>query len=928
MKKIIICLLCSFNLLTLNGQKLTVIDLTNLCNKNKFDYNYQSTILKNWDYYDSKKGDLFNSNVITWSYEKEYYGDKAAAWLRVFVYDEVPSKLLYSVFNKESYTYIQNTISSAGFRQIKSEIEDNEVITTYSNLSFILKVSTVKAFNNNGSFTTYNITLTRKEGVYDEDNGKKTTYYDDGNIEAEYTLLNGNLNGLFTSYYNNGNKKNIRVFLNGEKNGLNIEYNENGSINNEFTYAKGVINGPFKIYEDGVLIKSGNYLDGKEHGNFVEYYENGSKESEYSMSNGDMNGPHKMYYNNGKLKRLGYYKDGFTNGDFTEFRENGNKLVEYSMINGIQNNNLKLYHENGLLKRIGFFVDGKENGFFVDYDENGIIETECEYKNGKRDGLLKKYENGKISFLRSLKGDTLNGQAVDYVYDDKTGDLQLKLVYEYNGEKLNGTSSLYYLDKDKENLLSFTNYTNGIKNGPFKSISGDSVIVGTYKNDLLHGNYKLFYKDILLKVLGLPFTNTDTTKLTLLEDGNYFEGIEHGYWKYFNITETLIAEGNYIMGKKNNEWKYYYTNWAEENNIPHPYSKKLYLISNYSNDQLDGKSIRYSYQNDEKFPCKIEKNNSIVDDTCSRYVFEKVFEITHYKNGSLNGLYELRDSLNLLVSKGNFKDDLRDGEWIHRLSYNDNKNNTVYYYKKGNYVKDTPQGMWVEYEKEGVITEKYNYLNGELNGEYLVWNQNGVLRKKMMFEKGKLKHLTLFDNSGSKAISTLELFEDQLKSTMCKHTLFRDSLTISQDYWLKKDEDFDYVIFDVILVVSLNDKNYGTKGYKDGEYKVLNINNQPEIAGKYFKEDMIGTWSFYYYDQGLKIEYIYEKNIVKNEKYLTLNGELYSGKFEFNDEKNGLKEKRKIKNGLRNGKTIYIDLNTNKIYKKENYKNGELKLDE
>jgi hypothetical protein len=52
---------------------------------------------------------------------------------------------------------------------------------------------------------------------------------------------------------------------------------------------------------------------------------------------------------------------------------------------------------------------------------------------------------------------------------------------------------------------------------------------------------------------------------------------------------------------------------------------------------------------------------------------------------------------------------------------------------------------------------------------------------------------------------------------------------------------------------------------------------------------------------------------------------LFSGEFIYNDEDNGIKEERKIKDGLRNGKTTYIDINTNKLIKKESYKNGELK---
>jgi antitoxin component YwqK of YwqJK toxin-antitoxin module len=57
----------------------------------------------------------------------------------------------------------------------------------------------------------------------------------------------------------------------------------------------------------------------------------------------------------------------------------------------------------------------------------------------------------------------------------------------------------------------------------------------------------------------------------------------------------------------------------------------------------------------------------------------------------------------------------------------------------------------------------------------------------------------------------------------------------------------------------------------------------------------------------------------------SLFGEIFSGEFVYYDNENGIKEERKIKNGLRNGKTIYINLKTNKAIKKESYKNGELK---
>jgi hypothetical protein len=128
-----------------------------------------------------------------------------------------------------------------------------------------------------------------------------------------------------------------------------------------------------------------------------------------------------------------------------------------------------------------------------------------------------------------------------------------------------------------------------------------------------------------------------------------------------------------------------------------------------------------------------------------------------------------------------------------------------------------------------------------------------------------------------------------------------------------------------LVIISDMPKSDEIEGYADGEYKMLNANNQPLVTGKLYKNDMIGLWTFYYYDQNVKIESNYVSNQQMDEKYLKLNGELFSGEFVYYDNKNGIKEERKIKEGLRNGKTSYIDINTKKTTRKENYKNGELK---
>jgi hypothetical protein len=52
---------------------------------------------------------------------------------------------------------------------------------------------------------------------------------------------------------------------------------------------------------------------------------------------------------------------------------------------------------------------------------------------------------------------------------------------------------------------------------------------------------------------------------------------------------------------------------------------------------------------------------------------------------------------------------------------------------------------------------------------------------------------------------------------------------------------------------------------------------------------------------------------------------LYSGDFTFLDNDKKIKEIRSIKNGLRNGNTEFIDINTGKRINKVKYKDGKIK---
>jgi antitoxin component YwqK of YwqJK toxin-antitoxin module len=252
------------------GQKLSLTDLQSISNKTNWEYVNQYLMNKGWEYYDSEKGNSTKYSTITWSYNKSSYNDEANAWFYLYTYEGLPNKISYSVFNKPSYTIIQNSLSAKGYKLTGSKIEDNEIISTYTNSKFILEITTEKRDKKeeytyrNESVTAYGFLLIKKSGVYDPDNGKKTDYYYGDVKQSEYSLKNGKLNGKLISYYSNGNTKKTGTYLNGEESGAFKEYSENGKLEFEYSMRSGEFEGGFKAYFDnGQLKKSGSFINGK-----------------------------------------------------------------------------------------------------------------------------------------------------------------------------------------------------------------------------------------------------------------------------------------------------------------------------------------------------------------------------------------------------------------------------------------------------------------------------------------------------------------------------------------------------------------------------------------------------------------------------------------------------------------------------------------
>lgn len=72
-------------------------------------------------------------------------------------------------------------------------------------------------------------------------NGLRTDYYNNGNIQRELWVVDAKMSGLFKEYYENGNLENEVNLANGKENGIAKEYYENGGISAIANYKDGVL---------------------------------------------------------------------------------------------------------------------------------------------------------------------------------------------------------------------------------------------------------------------------------------------------------------------------------------------------------------------------------------------------------------------------------------------------------------------------------------------------------------------------------------------------------------------------------------------------------------------------------------------------------------------------------------------------------------
>jgi antitoxin component YwqK of YwqJK toxin-antitoxin module len=647
-----------------------------------------------------------------------------------------------------------------------------------------------------------------------------------------------------------------------------------------------------------------------------------------------------------------YDKDSVA-GSKKDYYENLNFYVHLSesIIEYEDSEDEEILYDVRVKKRGGHY--DPRSGAKKEYYEDGTLKQSYHVVDGEFDGLREFYtESGKLEISVNYENDLENGKFTHYFYDDNgEGELVAKEAGSYYQGHKDGIWNFVYLGDNEYRILQSHTYVDGIKDGDFQEAQGDSLVLGTYKMGDLDGKYRV-YLDIERYIAG-GILETDTTQLLLLISGNYSVGKRSGRWWVFNY--TFVSEGDYFNGKKTGEWNYHYVEEENDEGEVLPFSNQLFLTENYSNDRLNGVRKRYWYEYEEIYPCSEKEKELAESDTCYRTVYEQVFETSYYRSDERNGLYELTDDDDNIILKGYYVNGVKDGGWIEVESLDDN--GTYQIESEGFYNRGLKEGDWTEtltiydensatvtctgkydnnvkhgrwdcfdYEKTHILTA--NYQSGELEGESTFWYDKETPERVLVFDQGKLNSLTEYNRENIEQ-SYIQYHIDKLTSSLIEYTKTSkvEGALNSQQYTMIND--FNKEVFENShgTFTDLNLANYwhGDKGFANGSFKKYNELDMLIESGKRKKEKKIGTWITYFYDQNIRIEVEYEFNKPSEEKYIEIeSGKPFSGTLTSTDQEANTRETRSIKKGVRDGKTRVYSLVTDKLIKKEDYKEGVL----
>lgn len=273
---------------------------------------------------------------------------------------------------------------------------------------------------------------------------------------------------------------------------------------------------------------------------------------------GKKQGPWKKY-ENGILIYEGQFENDVPKGTFRYYFPNGKLKSVSEFVAGVSKVKVVTYHENGNVASEGVFVDQQKDGQWKYYSDKNILLSEENYKLGKKNGLFVTYAvSGNKLKRENFVNDVLDGECISYYENEDPF-----IVQHYINGKLNGEMVSYFPGKvvAQKGL-----YYNNLKTGLWEINDNEGKIRKTeeygktgrvskiYLYLYANGNPQKINQDLVAYFVKKGETRTTV----MLKNGNRIEATESlikilewvDMLDFLRVTPNLYAAASCIKGYK------------------------------------------------------------------------------------------------------------------------------------------------------------------------------------------------------------------------------------------------------------------------------------------------------------------------------------------------------------------------------------------
>lgn len=335
----------------------------------------------------------------------------------------------------------------------------------------------------------------------------------------------------------------------------------------------------------------------------------------------------------------------------------------------------KVKHE--VLTMVGemaMYKDQPFTGMSFTFWENKRVNEQFPWFNGKMDGEYKQFSpEGKLLTWINYKNGIKQGP-YEYYYDN--GAMQSKGQF-VDGE-LEGEITGFYATGIRKYAVE---YKNGIRNGRSRSWfkNGAPEQLAYYVNNVPNGEVFEYYQDSII-----------------WSESEYNMGVRHGrYYQFHKKSGCAAIESYYKNGKLDSIRRI----WSEVN-------CELIEEEHYKNGLKDGEFVLYDFVGDTLTVRNY--SNGILEG-----VYLEYYNKTKPEIDPVSGNVSKYDTKKGIEVRGNYRNNLPDGFWQYGLVSN-------YQHREGNFEAGVMVGHWVFYDTKGRVLMEQDYSDeGEIVKEKL-----------------------------------------------------------------------------------------------------------------------------------------------------------------------------------------------------------------